>query len=113
MKTRNIIFLAMLTLVLFFVCNEVFAQDSKLETLLKGKQVEFNGVCRVDSKGLLTFDDAKTSTSQLCSVGGVPGNENSKWILLFSEGGVPTKLIRLDKANMKQTVLWINPKFQT
>ena len=114
MKARNIVFLAMFTLVLFFVCQSAFAQDAKLQSLLKDKVIEYQGMCRVDAKGFLVFDDEKTVGSHSCVVGAVAGNETVKWVLLLTNELKPYKLIkftlRTDKKKEKQEVAWVNPR---
>jgi hypothetical protein len=116
MKARNILFLAMFTVILFFVCQSVFAQDAKLQALLKDKVMEYQGTCRVDAKGFLVFDDEKTVGSHNCVVGAVAGNDTVKWVLLLSNDMKPYKLIkftkRTDKTAEKQEVAWVNPRNQ-
>ena len=116
MKARNILFLAMFTVILFFVCNYAFAQDAKLQALLKDKVLEYQGTCRVDTKGFLVFDDEKTVGSHNCVVGAVAGVDNVKWVLLLTNDMKPYKLIkftkRTDKKPEKQEVAWVNPRNQ-
>lgn len=102
MKARTIIFLLGLVLVSFFVT----VHATELDDLLKDKEVEYVGVCRLDSNGMLVFDDKTTKTSPECVVGAPKGETDLKTIMLFDKKG-PVKVLEYSVKEKKQRTLWV------
>lgn len=101
MKTRTIIFLLGLVLVSFFVT----VHATELDDLLKNKEVEYVGVCRLDANGMLVFDDKTTKTSPECVVGAPKGETDLKTIMLFDKKG-PVKVLEYSLRGRKQRTVW-------
>lgn len=101
MKARTVLFI--LGLVLVGIFSDVRAGE--LEDLLKDKDVEYIGVCRLDSNGMLVFDEKKTKTKPECVVGAPKGETDIKTILLYDEKG-PVKLLEYSLKGKKQRTIW-------
>lgn len=92
-----------------FFCIAVMAilgYANELDDLLKDKEVEYAGVCRFDSKGVLVFEDKQTAVVQKCVVGHDVGETNIKVILLFDKI-CAVKLVEYTISTKSQRTLWV------
>lgn len=83
----------------------ILAHADELKDLLGKKQIEYEGVCRLDKLGMLVFTDKETATLQECIVGAEPGEKDIKAVLLFDKLGA-IKLLEYSLKGKKQRTLW-------
>ena len=108
MKFHKILFLIMFTMILFFVCNAVFAQDAKLVEILNGKVLASKGACEIKANGELTKKGEKFHEQFLCVLILDPKDEEHAYLLIIVKGKI-NRLIKTNTGNTKQEVLWRNP----
>lgn len=78
----------------------------ELKDLLGKKEVEYAGVCRLDTNGMLVFTDKEAKVIQECIVGADKGETDLKAVLLFDKNGA-VKLLEYSLKNRKQRTLWV------
>lgn len=101
MKAHTVLFLVGLVLVGIF--SDVRAGE--LEDLLKNKDVEYVGVCRLDANGILVFDNKRAKTTPECVVGAPKGETDIKTVLIYDEKG-PVKVLEYSLKGRKQRIIW-------
>ena len=93
---------------IIFVCvaiMAILAHADELKSLLGNKVTEYVGVCRLDSNGMLVFDDNEAKTAPQCIVGADVGEKDLKAVLLFDKQGA-VKLLEYSIKEKKQRTLW-------
>lgn len=93
---------------IIFVCialMSILAHANELEDLLKNKETEYVGVCRLDANGMLVFNNPAAKTTPKCVVGAEPGEKDLKAVLIFDDNG-PLKLLEYSLKGRKQRTLW-------
>lgn len=81
------------------------AHADEVDKIVGDKFVEYNGVCRVDKLGKLVFDDNKTNRQERCVVTYEEGNDQERWVAMFSNNQ-PNRIIKFNLKTMNQVVVW-------
>jgi hypothetical protein len=83
----------------------ILAHADELKDLLGKKVTEYEGVCRLDSNGMLVFTNEEAKTTTVCIVGADQGETDLKAVLIFDDKG-PVKLFEYSLKGRKQRTLW-------